>query len=89
MGGILFDTQKLKVKLFITFIIVAVFMVLYKTLPVEELGKEGKLSSFDLFYYTVLAQLRVIDNKLINPTSFRAKMLTMMQLILGYSIIIL
>jgi len=88
MNNIIFNLAKIQTKLFISLIIVLVFYALYKSIPVKEFGK-NYISNFDLFYYTILNHMGIHYDKFLNPTSFRAKLLTMMHLICGYTIILL
>ena len=83
-----FDAKKLRNKLIITVLVICIFFVLYKTIPAEEFDNKD-ISSFDLFYYTSLTHMGIHHSKFLNPQSFRAKLLTLGHLFIGYSILLL
>ena len=88
MARVIFDLTKIQTKLLISLIIFIVFLVLYKTVPTTEFGKNS-ISNFDLMYYTLLTHMGIHHTHFLNPLSIRAKTLTMFHLILSYIIFLL
>lgn len=88
MARIIFNLTKIQTKIFISFCIIIVFFVLYKTIPAQEFDKE-EISTFDLLYYTLLTHMGIHHTHFLNPLSIRARTLIMCHLILGYIIILL
>ena len=88
MAKIVFNIARLQIKLIMSLIIIVVFAFLYKTVPASEFGKES-ISNLDIFYYSLVTHLGIQYNRFLDPLSIRAKILAMIELILGFSIIIL
>ena len=88
MSKIIFNIAKLQTKLLMSFIVVIVFTFLYKTVPASEFGKET-ISNFDILYYSLVTHMGIQYNRFLDPLSVRAKILSMMQLIIGYSILLM
>jgi hypothetical protein len=95
MVDIIFDLTKMQTKIFLAFISIMTFSILYMALPkdefkkIEHFEKEPKnISYFDIIYYSVLSQVG-IQNVILYPKTMRATIMTMIQLIIGYSIILI
>jgi hypothetical protein len=92
---IIFDMKKMETKLIIALIILFIFTLLYIMLPKSEFGiistyknEMPEISNIDLLYYSVQSQVGSGGNK-IHPISWKTKVLTMCQLILGYAVILI
>ena len=87
---IVFDLKSFTNKVFISIFILSVFTLLYTSVPASEFGLENTtLTILDRFYYSVSTQtgFRAVDTpKAITP---RAKTLTLLQMLLGYSVLLL
>jgi|APSaa5957512576_1039674.scaffolds.fasta_scaffold208227_2 hypothetical protein len=87
---IIFDLKSFTNKIFISIFILSVFTLLYTTIPASEFGLENTiLTILDRFYYAVSTQtgFRAVDTP--NPITPRAKTLTLLQMLLGYSVLLL
>lgn len=92
MAKIIYNIGKTTTKLFLSFIMVMVFFFLYKTIPSSEFtvtNTTQTITNFQLFYYTLLTQMCMPVGLVFFPLSNRAKILTILQLIMGYSIYLL
>lgn len=83
----LLNLKKLKTKLVISVLILAVFMILYKTLPNTELDVNNDF--YELIYYSIAIQIGAKTSQTIIPKSSRAKLLTLTHIIMGFCVYIL
>lgn len=83
----LLDLKKLKAKLMISVLILAVFMILYKTLPSKELNINSNF--YELMFYSVTTQIGMNTNQISVPKSSRAQILTLMHIIMGFCVYIM
>lgn len=81
---VIFDLKSLQTKLIISLIVFLVFTILYKTLPPEELNKNNNL--FNLIFYSISIQTGMNFTNGLYPESLRGKILSLIQLLIGYSI---
>lgn len=88
MTKIIYNISKTGTKLFFSLIIMMVFFFLYKTIPPSEFGKEN-MTTFELFYYTLLTQMCMPVGIFFFPQTTRAQILTICQLLMGYTIYLL
>ena len=95
MVRVIFDVSSLQTKLFLAMIIIFMFCVLYLAVPRDEFHKiehfsdmEKDITYLDIVQYSFLSQVG-IQNAVLYPKSIRTRILTMMQLFLGYSVLLM
>jgi hypothetical protein len=91
MVDIIFNIKKLSTKIFLALISIMIFTILYVAVPNNEFTKKeednNKITLFDYVYYSVVSQVGV--QSVLIPVSIRTKILTMLQLFIGYTIILI
>ena len=77
-------------KLSLSIFMVVIFYLLYLTIPDSEFDNVSNQScKIDRLYYAVTNHIGVRENDTLKPITNRSKMLTMAQIILSYSILLL
>ena len=95
MLEIIFDVPRIKTKILITIMIITVFSVIYMVIPKNEFHKfeyekftEKEITYFDIMQYSIMSQVG-IHGLVLYPKSFRARMATIIQLFLGYVVLLM
>ena len=95
MLRIIFNISKFQTKFFLAIIIIIIFTILNMAVPRDEFqklpnfnGDEKEISYLDLIQYSVLSQVG-IQNVILYPKSVRTRIMSMIQLFIGYSIILM
>lgn len=88
--NIVFDLKSFTTKLYLSAFIVIVFYLLYLTVPDSEFNNVSKSNcKLDRIYYTIATHTGKRDNDTLKPVSLRVKILSILHMLLAYSIIIL
>lgn len=92
---LILNITSLSTKLFLVMIVICIFTVLYLAVPrdefhkIEHYGGIGKeIGYLDIMQYSLLSQVG-IGNVVLYPKTTRTKILNMMQLLLGYSMLLM
>ena len=85
--NIVFNLRKLETKLAVSALILSIFIILYKTVPSDELNINDNF--IDLLFYSVTTQIGVNTNQILIPKSSRAKILTLLHFIVGFCVYLL
>ena len=88
--NIVFDLASLTTKLYLSTFVMSVFYLLYLTIPDSEFDNVTKSNcKIDRLYYTISSHtgLRNIDSLI--PRSNRARILSIMHMLIAYSILLL
>jgi hypothetical protein len=95
MFKIIFDIARLQTKMFMAIILISLFTVMYMAIPRDEFHKvehhdqiDKTVTHFDLVQYSLLSQVG-IHGPVIYPKTIRARILTGMQLFLGYTLLLI
>jgi len=95
MVKIVFDISSLQTKLFLALMIITIFNILYLAVPRDEFykiehfaGIEKDITYLDIVQYSILSQVG-IQNVILYPKTIRTRILTMIQLFLGYTILLM
>ncbi|GIR56457.1 MAG: hypothetical protein CM15mP63_4620 [Gammaproteobacteria bacterium] len=87
--NLVFNLNKFSNKILLSSFIILVFYMLFLTVPDYEFNNiNNNNSKIDRFYFVISNHIG-IHNGTIQPTSFRAKILTLCQMIISYSILII
>jgi len=77
-------------KLYLSAFVILVFYFLYLTIPDSEFNNvTNENCKIERLYYTVTNHIGIRENDSLKPLSTRAKILTMVQIILSYTILLL
>jgi hypothetical protein len=88
--AIVFNLKSITSKLYLSGFVVLVFYFLYLTIPDAEFDNvSNQHCKFDRLYYTVTNHIGIRENDSLKPLSIRAKVLTMAQIIISYTILLL
>jgi hypothetical protein len=88
--NIVFDLASLTTKVYLSIFVMSVFYLLYLTIPDSEFDNVSKSNcKMDRLYYTISSHtgLRNIDSLI--PKSSRARILSMVHMLIAYSILLL
>ncbi|QKF93828.1 hypothetical protein QKU48_gp0370 [Fadolivirus algeromassiliense] len=92
---LILNITSLSTKLFLVMIIISLFTILYLAVPRDEFhkiehysGMEKEITYLDLIQYSLLSQVG-LNNIVLYPKTTRTKILTMMQLLLGYTMLLM
>lgn len=92
---VILNIASLSTKLFLVMIIICIFTVLYLAVPRDEFHKiehykemDKEIGYLDVMQYSLLSQVG-INNVVLYPKTTRTRILTMIQLLLGYSMLIM
>ena len=92
---LILNITSLSTKLFLVLIIISLFTVLYLAVPRDEFHKiehykdmDKEITHLDIFQYSLLSQVG-LNNIVLYPKTTRTKILTMIQLLLGYSMLMI
>jgi len=95
MVRLIFDVSSLQTKLFLALTLITMFSILYLTVPRDEFhkiehfsGQEKDITYLDLVQFSFLSQVG-IQNVILYPKTIRARILTILQLFLGYTILLM
>ena len=95
MVRVIFDVSSLQTKLFLALIIIMLFSILYLAVPRDEFHKiehfaemEKDITYLDLIQYSFLSQVGV-QNAVLYPKTIRTRILTILQLFLGYTVLLM
>jgi len=88
--NIVFDLKSLTTKLYLSFFVILVFYLLYLTIPDSEFDNVSTSNCrLDRLYYTIATHTGNKNIHILIPKSFRAKILSILQILIAYSILIL
>ena len=88
--AIVFDLKSMTSKLYLSAFVILVFYFLYLTIPDSEFNNvTNDNCKIERLYYTVTNHIGIRENDSLKPLSTRAKILTMVQIILSYTILLL
>jgi len=88
--AIVFDLKSMTSKLYLSAFVILVFYFLYLTIPDSEFNNvTNENCKIERLYYTVTNHIGIRENDSLKPLSTRAKILTMVQIILSYTILLL
>ena len=88
--AIVFDIQSITSKLYLSTFIILVFYFLYLTIPDNEFNNVSNQNcKIERLYYTITNHIGVREGDSLRPLSTRAKILTMAQIIISYTILLL
>jgi hypothetical protein len=92
---LILNITSLSTKLFLVMIVISLFTILYLAVPRDEFhkiehygGMEKDITYLDLIQYSLLSQVG-LNNIVLYPKTTRTRILTMMQLLLGYSMLLM
>ena len=84
------NLRNINTKLSISIFIIVIFYFLYNTIPDNEFDNiTSQNCQLDRLYFTVVNQIGIRECDSLKPISSRAKILTMTQILLSYSIFLL
>ena len=88
--GIYLNLKSLNTKLSISIFVIIIFYFLYNTIPDNEFENvTNQNCQLERLYFTVTNQIGIRECDSLKPISSRAKILTMVQILLSYSILLL
>ena len=88
--AIVFDLQSMTSKLYLSVFVILVFYFLYLTIPDGEFNNvSNEICKLERLYFTVTNHVGIRENDSLKPLSVRAKVLTMVQIIISYTILLL
>ena len=88
--AIVFDLKSMTSKLYLSAFVILVFYFLYLTIPDSEFNNvTNENCKIERLYYTVTNHIGIRENDSLKPLSTRAKILTMVQIILSYTILLI
>ena len=88
--AIVFDLKSVTSKLYLSAFVILVFYFLYLTIPDSEFNNvTNENCKLERMYYTVTNHIGIRENDSLKPLSVRAKVLTMVQIIISYTILLL
>lgn len=88
--AIVFDLKSITSKLYLSAFVILVFYFLYLTIPDSEFNNvTNDNCKIERLYYTVTNHIGIRENDSLKPLSSRAKILTMVQIIISYTILLL
>lgn len=88
--AIVFDLKSITTKLYLSGFVVLVFYFLYLTIPDSEFNNVSQQNcNIERLYYAVTNHIGIRENDSLKPLSIRAKVLTMAQIIISYTILLL
>lgn len=88
--AIVFDLKSVSTKLYLSLFVVLVFYFLYLTIPDSEFKNVSDQNCrIERLYYAVTNHIGIREADSLKPISSRAKMLTLAQIIISYTILIL
>ena len=88
--GIYIDIKSLNTKLSISFFVIIIFYFLYNTIPDNEFDNvTNQNCQLERLYFTVTNHIGIREGDSLKPISSRAKILTMAQILISYSILLL
>jgi len=88
--AIVFDLKSMTSKLYLSAFVILVFYFLYLTIPDSEFNNvTNDNCKIERLYYTVTNHIGIRENDSLKPLSTRAKILTMVQIIISYTILLL
>lgn len=95
MVRVIFDISSLQTKLFLALTIITLFSILNLAVPRDEFhkiehfnGMEKDITYLDIIQYSIVSQVG-IQNAVLYPKTIRTRILTMIQLFLGYMILLM
>ena len=87
--NLVFNLNKFSNKILLSFFIILVFYMFFLTVPDYEFNNiNNNNSKIDRFYFVISNHIG-FHNGTIQPISFRAKILTLCQMFISYSILII
>ena len=88
--GISLDLSSLNTKISISFFLIIAFYFLYNTIPDSEFDNVSNQNcDLERLYYTVTNHIGIRESDSLKPISYRAKVLTMSQIILSYTVLLM
>lgn len=88
--NIVFDLKSFTTKLYLSGFIVTIFYLLYLTIPDSEFNNVSTTNcKIDRIYYTIATHTGRRDSDSLKPVSLRAKILSILHMILAFSVVIL
>jgi len=88
--AIVFDLKSINSKLYLSAFVILVFYFLYMTIPDQEFDNVPVFNCrMERLYYTITNHIGIRESDSLKPLSTRAKMLTMIQIIISYTILLL
>jgi hypothetical protein len=88
--ALVFDLKSITSKLYLSVFVILVFYFLYLTIPDAEFNNVSNQNcKIERLYYTVTNHIGIRENDSLKPLSVRAKVLTMAQIIISYTILLL
>ena len=88
--GIYINLKSINSKLSISIFVIIIFYILYSTIPDNEFDNVSKQNcKFERLYYTVTNQIGIREFDSLKPVSNRAKLITMAQLFISYTLFLL
>lgn len=88
--GIYINLQSINTKLSISIFVIIIFYILYNTIPDNEFDNvTNQNCQLERLYFTVTNHVGIRESDSLKPVSSRAKILTMAQIIISYSILLI